>query len=227
LSILYKMIDSTFNKGRFGPYGGMYVPEVLMSPLMELEEVFTRCLLDDEFQREFQALLTTYAGRPTPVTEVTRYSDALGGARIFLKREDLLHTGAHKINNALGQALLAKKMGKRRAIAETGAGQHGVATATAAARVGLECTIYMGALDARRQAPNVYRMKLLGADIKIVEGGSGTLKDAVNQALRDWAETVRYTHYVLGSALGPHPFPLIVKYFHSCIGREAREQIIK
>jgi tryptophan synthase beta chain len=199
-------------RGYYGAYGGRFVPETLMAPLEELT-------------RELAALLTHYAGRPTPLYHAARLSRELGGARIFLKREDLLHTGAHKINNAIGQALLARHMGKERVIAETGAGQHGVATATAAALLGLSCTIYMGEEDMRRQRPNVLRMQLLGAEVEPVEAGSRTLKDAINEALRDWVTNVRTTHYVLGSVLGPHPYPAMVAGFHRVIGEEARKQL--
>jgi tryptophan synthase beta chain len=198
-----------------------------MAPLQELEAAWRSSRRDPAFRSELDRLLRTYAGRPTPVTFARRLSEALGGARIFLKREDLLHTGAHKINNALGQALLAKRMGKSRVIAETGAGQHGVATATASALLGLECVVYMGEVDVERQALNVYRMRLLGATVVPVSGGSRTLKDAINEAMRDWVASVRTTHYILGSVLGPHPFPAMVRDFHSVIGREAIVQIRK
>lgn len=206
--------------GRFGPFGGQYVPELLIEPLKELEKAFSEISIDEEFI----SLLKDYAGRPTALTEVPNFAKAINGPRIFLKREDLLHTGAHKINNALGQCLLAKKMGKTRIIAETGAGQHGVATATAAAKLGLECVIYMGEVDIQRQALNVFKMELLGAKVIPVMSGSKTLKDAVNEALRDWASSYETTHYCLGSALGPHPFPQIVAKFQEVIGREAKEQ---
>ncbi len=212
-------------RGYFGPYGGRYVPETLMAPLAELERAFDRAWRQRAFRRELQELLRHYAGRPTPLYFAERLSEKLGGARIFLKREDLLHTGAHKINNALGQALLARKMGKRRVIAETGAGQHGVATATAAALLGLDCTIYMGEEDMRRQRPNVERMRLLGAEVAAVDAGSRTLKDAINEALRDWVTNVRDTHYVLGSVLGPDPYPRMVRDFHRVIGEEAKVQL--
>ena len=211
--------------GRFGPFGGSYVPELLVQPLLDLVQGYETIASTGEFREELRDILRNYAGRPTPITEVKQFAKAIGGARIFLKREDLLHTGAHKINNALGQCLLAKKMGKTRVIAETGAGQHGVATATACALFGLECVIYMGETDAMRQAPNVSRMKLLGAKVVLVQSGSKTLKDAVNEALRDWAESFETTHYCLGSALGPHPFPTMVSEFQSIIGLEAREQL--
>ncbi len=210
--------------GYFGPYGGRYVPETLIPALEELEQAFEEALRDPEFLREFEALLRTYVGRPTPLTEARRLGEAVG-ARIFLKREDLAHTGAHKINNALGQALLAKRLGKRRVVAETGAGQHGVATATACALLGLECVIYMGTADMARQRPNVFRMRLLGAEVRPVDAGSCTLKDAINEAIRDWVTNVRTTHYLLGSALGPHPYPVIVRTFQSVIGVEARSQM--
>ena len=213
--------------GRFGQFGGRFVPETLMRPLEELEEAYRNARRDRAFRGELQELLTNYAGRPTPLSEARRLSEALGGARIFLKREDLLHTGAHKINNALGQALLARRMGKTRVIAETGAGQHGVATATACALLGLECVVYMGSVDVERQAPNVYRMRLLGAQVVAVTAGSRTLKDAINEAMRDWVATPSPTHYILGSALGPHPFPSMVADFHSVIGREALAQVRK
>jgi tryptophan synthase beta chain len=210
--------------GYFGPYGGRYVPETLIPALEELEQAFEEALRDPEFLWEFETLLRTYVGRPTPLTEARRLGEAVG-ARIFLKREDLAHTGAHKINNALGQALLAKRLGKRRVVAETGAGQHGVATATACALLGLECVIYMGTADMARQRPNVFRMRLLGAEVRPVDAGSCTLKDAINEAIRDWVTNVRTTHYLLGSALGPHPYPVIVRTFQSVIGVEARSQM--
>jgi tryptophan synthase beta chain len=210
--------------GRFGAFGGRFVPETLMAPLDELARAYKEARRDPAFRAELERLLKTYAGRPTPLTEARRLSDALGGARLWLKREDLLHTGAHKINNALGQALLTKRMGKRRVIAETGAGQHGVATATACALLGLECVIYMGAVDVERQALNVYRMKLLGAAVVPVTGGSRTLKDAINEAMRDWVASTATTHYILGSVLGPHPFPTMVRDFHAVIGKEAKAQ---
>ncbi len=210
--------------GYFGPYGGRYVPETLIPALEELEAAFREAVEDPEFLQEYEGLLRTYVGRPTPLTEARRLGEAVG-ARIFLKREDLAHTGAHKINNALGQALLAKRLGKRRVVAETGAGQHGVATATACALLGLECTIYMGTADMARQRPNVFRMQLLGAEVRPVDAGSRTLKDAINEAIRDWVTNVRTTHYLLGSALGPHPYPLIVRTFQSVIGVEARAQM--
>ncbi len=213
-------------RGRFGPYGGRFVPETLMHPLEELTQAYRAAREDPEFHRELQHLLRTYVGRPTPLFFARRLTEHLGGAKIYLKREDLCHTGAHKINNALGQALLAKRMGKKRVIAETGAGQHGVATATACALLGLQCVIYMGTEDMRRQALNVFRMELLGAEVRGVEAGSRTLKDAISEALRDWVTHVETTHYLLGSVLGPHPYPMIVRDFQALIGREAREQIL-
>ncbi len=212
--------------GRFGPFGGRYVPETLMAALQELEEAYLAARDDPAFRAELEALLRDYAGRPTPLYFARRLSERMGGARVYLKREDLAHTGAHKINNALGQALLAKRLGKRRIVAETGAGQHGVATATVCALLGLECIVYMGAEDIRRQAPNVFRMRLLGAEVRPVESGTRTLKDAINEALRDWATNVRTTHYLLGSAVGPHPYPMMVRDFQSVIGREAKEQLL-
>lgn len=212
---------------KFGKFGGQYVPEVLMPALTELEEAYRQAMVDTQFQKEFQWLLRTYVGRPTPLTFAERLSHHLGGAKIYLKREDLAHSGAHKINNALGQALLAKQMGKKRVIAETGAGQHGVATATAAALLGLECVIYMGEVDMERQKPNVLRMELLGAEVKPVSSGSRTLKDAINEAIRDWVTNVRHTHYLLGSALGPYPYPQMVRDFQAVIGKEARQQMLE
>ena len=212
---------------KFGPYGGQFVPETLMPALIELEEAFVSARQDPEFQQEFDKLMASYVGRPTPLTYAKRLSEKLGGAQIYLKREDLAHTGAHKINNALGQALLVKRMGKKRIVAETGAGQHGVASATAAALLGLECVVYMGVVDIARQEPNVFRMKLLGAEVRPVTSGTQTLKDAINEAIRDWVTNVRDTHYLLGSALGPHPYPTMVREFQSVIGREAREQIMQ
>ncbi len=211
---------------KFGPYGGQFVPETLMPALIELEEAFVSARQDEEFIREFDKLMVSYVGRPTPLTYAKRLSEKLGGAQIYLKREDLAHTGAHKINNALGQALLVKRMGKRRIVAETGAGQHGVASATVAALLGLECVVYMGVVDIARQEPNVFRMKLLGAEVRPVTSGTQTLKDAINEAIRDWVTNVRDTHYLLGSALGPHPYPTMVREFQSVIGREAREQML-
>jgi len=211
---------------KFGPYGGQFVPETLMPALIELEAEFVAAQNDADFQREFNQLLADFVGRPTPLTHARRLSEQLGGAQIYLKREDLAHTGAHKINNALGQALLVKRMGKQRIVAETGAGQHGVASATAAALLGLECVVYMGAVDIARQEPNVFRMKLLGAQVRPVTSGTQTLKDAINEAIRDWVTNVNTTHYLLGSALGPHPYPTIVREFQRVIGREAREQML-
>ena len=213
--------------GHFGPYGGRYVPETLMAPLEELEQAYRHAQADPVFQTELRELLHHYAGRPTPLYEAKRLSQELGGARLFFKREDLLHTGAHKINNALGQALLARRMGKRRIIAETGAGQHGVATATVCALFGLDCTVYMGEEDMRRQRLNVFRMRLLGAKVVGVTNGSRTLKDAISEAMRDWVTNVETTHYLLGSALGAHPYPMMVRDFHRCIGDEARAQILE
>jgi tryptophan synthase beta chain len=210
--------------GYFGEFGGRFAPETLMAPLEELERAFGRWRRDPVFRRELRDLLHTYGGRPTPLSEAPGLSKAAGGARIALKREDLLHTGAHKLNNCLGQVLLAKRMGKSRVIAETGAGQHGVATAAAAARLGIPCRVYMGTVDMARQSPNVSRIRLLGAEVVGVDSGSKTLKDAINEAMRDWIENVRTTHYVLGSALGPHPYPTIVREFQAVIGREARAQ---
>ncbi len=209
--------------GHFGPYGGRFVPETLIYALDQLEAEYRRARSDPAFERELSDTLRDFAGRPTPLFEALRFSER-AGCRVFLKREDLLHTGAHKINNTVGQCLLTRRMGKPRVIAETGAGQHGVATAAAAARFGLECTVYMGVEDARRQHLNVQRMKLLGAEVREVDAGSRTLKDAINEALRDWVTRVRDTHYVLGSVLGPHPFPMLVRDFHRVIGIEAREQ---
>jgi len=213
--------------GRFGPYGGRYVPETLVSALEELEFAYAKAKSDRKFQARLQELLRTYAGRPTPLFFAQRLTERLGGAQVYLKREDLLHTGAHKINNCLGQALLAERMGKRRIIAETGAGQHGVATATVCALFGFECVVYMGTEDMRRQELNVFRMRLLGAEVRGVESGSRTLKDAINEAMRDWVTNVRTTHYLLGSVLGAHPYPTMVRDFHRVIGREARAQILK
>jgi tryptophan synthase beta chain len=213
--------------GRFGPYGGRYVPETLMTALEELEREYGKARRDKKFTAEFNRLLKEYAGRPTPLFFAKRLTKELGGAKIYLKREDLLHTGAHKINNCIGQALLAQRMGKQRIIAETGAGQHGVATATVCALFGYECVVYMGAEDMRRQELNVFRMRLLGAEVRGVDAGSRTLKDAVNEAMRDWVTNVRTTHYLLGSAIGAHPYPTMVRDFHSVIGREARQQILK
>jgi tryptophan synthase beta chain len=212
--------------GHWGRYGGRFVPETLMAPLVELSEAYESAGRDEGFQKELESLLRDYAGRPTPLFRSERLSELAGNARIYLKREDLLHTGAHKINNTLGQVLLARRMGKRRIIAETGAGQHGVATATVCALFGLECVVYMGAEDMRRQALNVFRMELLGAEVREVSAGSRTLKDAINEALRDWVTNVADTYYLLGSALGPHPYPLMVREFQSVIGTEARAQIV-
>ena len=210
--------------GHFGRFGGRFVPETLMSPLTELEKAYRAARRDAGFRRRLRELLTSYAGRPTPLYLAERLTRDAGGARIYLKREDLCHTGAHKINNVLGQALLAVRMGKKRIIAETGAGQHGVASATAGALLGLQCDVYMGSVDVERQALNVFRMKLLGATVIPVESGSRTLKDAVNEALRDWVTNVRTTYYLLGSAMGPHPYPMMVRDFHRVIGEEARAQ---
>jgi tryptophan synthase beta chain len=212
--------------GRFGPYGGRYVPETLMVPLYELERAYEQAKSDPAFQTEFQNLLQNFAGRPTPLQFAARLTAKLGGPRIYLKREDLLHTGAHKINNAIGQGLLAVRMGKPRVIAETGAGQHGVASATVAAHLGLQCTVYMGTEDMARQALNVARMKMVGAEVVGVESGSKTLKDAINEAMRDWVTNVRGSHYLLGSVLGAHPYPTMVRDFQAVIGREARAQIL-
>ena len=213
-------------RGKFGPYGGQFVPETLMPALEELIAAYEDARHDPAFVAEFEGLLSSYVGRPSPLTHAKRLSERLGGAQIYLKREDLNHTGAHKINNALGQALLVRRMGKQRIVAETGAGQHGVASATAAALLGLECVVYMGEVDIARQQPNVYRMKLLGAEVRPVSSGSRTLKDAINEAIRDWVTNVETTHYLLGSVLGPHPYPLMVRDFQSVIGREAREQVL-
>ena len=217
----------TLLPSKFGPYGGQFVPETLMPALEELEAAFVQAQADPQFQAELGALLRDYVGRPTPVSLAARLSEHLGGARIYLKREDLAHSGAHKINNALGQALLARRMGKRRIIAETGAGQHGVASAVAAALLGLECVVYMGEVDMARQQPNVFRMRLLGAEVRPVRSGSRTLKDAVNEAIRDWVTNVAGTYYLLGSALGPHPYPTMVRDFQKVIGREARAQMLE
>ena len=218
-------MTGTLLPAKFGPYGGQFVPETLMPALIELEQAFVEVKNDAVFQLEFNDLLATYVGRPTPLTYARRLSEQLGGAQIYLKREDLAHTGAHKINNALGQALLAKRMGKRRIVAETGAGQHGVASATCAALLGLKCVVYMGSVDIQRQEPNVFRMELLGAEVSPVTSGTKTLKDAINEAIRDWVTNVQDTHYLLGSALGPHPYPTMVREFQSVIGREARAQM--
>jgi len=213
--------------GRFGVYGGRYVPETLMAALEELEREYEKAKKDPRFRARLDGLLKTYAGRPTPLFFARRLTEKLGGARIYLKREDLLHTGAHKINNCLGQGLLVERMGKHRVIAETGAGQHGVATATVCALLGFECVVYMGTEDMRRQELNVFRMRLLGAEVRGVSSGSRTLKDAINEAMRDWVTNVRTTHYLLGSVLGAHPYPTMVRDFHRVIGREARAQILK
>lgn len=214
-------------RGHWGQYGGRFVPETLMAPLEELNAAYEAARTDETFQREFAQLLRDFSGRPTPLFDAARLTEIAEGARIYLKREDLSHTGSHKINNALGQVLLARRMGKRRIIAETGAGQHGVATATVCALFGLQCVIYMGTEDVRRQRLNVFRMKLLGAEVREVEAGARTLKDAINEALRDWVTTPADTYYLLGSALGPHPYPLMVRDFQSVIGREARAQILE
>ena len=213
-------------RGKFGPYGGQFVPETLMPALDELIHVYDEVRQDEAFMSEFNHLLKSYVGRPSPITHAKRLSASLGGAQIYFKREDLNHTGAHKINNALGQALLAQRMGKTRIVAETGAGQHGVGTATACALLGLECIVYMGSVDIARQQPNVYRMKLLGAEVRAVESGSKTLKDAINEAIRDRVTHVQTTHYLLGAVLGPHPYPMMVRDFQSVIGHEARQQML-
>jgi tryptophan synthase beta chain len=213
-------------RGHFGPYGGKFVPETLMPALSELESAYVQACADPNFQQQFHTLCCDYAGRPTPLYHAQKLSEKLGGAQIFLKREDLLHTGAHKINNTLGQGLLALRMGKRRIIAETGAGQHGVAAATVCAMLKLKCVVYMGEEDVQRQSLNVFRMKLLGAEVRPVSSGSRTLKDAINEAIRDWVTNVRTTHYLLGSVVGPHPYPMIVRDFQSVIGKETREQIM-
>ena len=215
------------SKGRFGPYGGKFVPETLMAALDELEVAFDEAKQDDSFWREFDDLLTNYVGRPTALYYAKNLTEKLGGSQIYIKREDLNHTGAHKINNAIGQALLAKRLGKKRIIAETGAGQHGVATATVCAQMDLECIVYMGEEDIRRQAQNVYRMRELGASVESVTSGSKTLKDAINEAIRDWVSNVETTHYIIGSAVGPHPYPKLVRDFQSVIGVEARKQILE
>lgn len=215
------------SKGHFGQFGGMFVPETLMTPLQDLAKAYEAAKADLEFQTELDDLLKNYVGRPTPLYFAERWTEKLGGAKIYLKREDLLHTGAHKINNALGQILLAKRLGKTRIIAETGAGQHGVATATVCARFGMECVVYMGKVDMERQALNVARMRLMGAEVRAVTAGQATLKEAVNEAMRDWVASVENTHYIIGSALGSHPFPMIVRDFHRVIGVEAREQILE
>jgi len=214
------------DQGRFGPYGGKFVPETLMAALAELEKAYTEAKSDEYFWDEFEDLLTNYVGRPTAMYHAKNLTEKLGGPQIYIKREDLNHTGAHKINNAIGQALLAKKLGKKRIIAETGAGQHGVATATVCAQMGLDCIVYMGEEDIRRQAPNVYRMRELGATVESVTSGSRTLKDAINEAIRDWVSNVETTHYIIGSVVGPHPYPQLVRDFQSVIGTEARQQVI-
>src|SRR5438132_3986454 len=214
-------------QGRFGPYGGRFVPETLMYALRQLTEHYENAREDAEFQRQFHDYLQHYVGRPTPLTFAERLTRQAGGARIYLKREDLNHTGAHKINNCIGQALLTRRMGKPRIIAETGAGQHGVATATAAALLGLQCQVYMGAEDVRRQQLNVFKMRALGTEVVAVESGSRTLRDAINEALRDWMATVEHTHYIIGSVVGPHPFPMIVRDFQAVIGRETRQQSLE
>ncbi|HET7215150.1 MAG TPA: tryptophan synthase subunit beta [Terriglobia bacterium] len=214
-------------RGRFGKFGGRYVPETLMHPIEELERAYEEARNDSAFQAEFQRLLRYYAGRPTPLYHAERLTKHLGGAQIYLKREDLLHTGAHKINNCIGQGLLAVRMGKTRLIAETGAGQHGVATATVAALLGLECRVYMGEEDMARQSPNVFRMRLLGTEVAGVSSGSRTLKDAINEGMRDWVANIENTHYLMGSVLGPHPYPMIVRDFQRVIGQEARRQIVE
>jgi tryptophan synthase beta chain len=226
-SVILPAIPSESKPGRFGLYGGRYVPETLMAALLELEREYESAKADAVFQAELAALLKDFAGRPTPLYFAKRLTEELGGARIYLKREDLLHTGAHKINNALGQGLLAKRMGKERIIAETGAGQHGVATATVCALLGMECVIYMGDVDMERQELNVLRMRLLGAEVRGVSSGSKTLKDAISEAMRDWVTNVRTTHYLLGSALGAHPYPTMVRDFHRVIGREMKAQILE
>ena len=221
------LIDSVPDaQGRFGDYGGRFVSETLMAALNELDQLYTRLSADPDFQAELDRDLADYVGRPSPLYEARRWAEGLGGARIFLKREDLNHTGAHKVNNCIGQALLARHMGKRRIIAETGAGQHGVATATVAARLGMECQVYMGEEDVHRQALNVYRMKLLGAEVIPVTSGSRTLKDAMNEAMRDWVTNVDDTFYIIGTVAGPHPYPKLVRDFQCVIGREARQQCL-
>ena len=226
-SVILPSAPSESRPGRFGIYGGRYVPETLMAALLELEREYELAKADAVFQKELDDLLRDFAGRPTPLYFAKRLTEELGGAKIYLKREDLLHTGAHKINNALGQGLLAKRMGKKRIIAETGAGQHGVATATVCALLGMECVVYMGDVDMERQGLNVLRMRLLGAEVRGVSSGSKTLKDAISEAMRDWVTNVRTTHYLLGSALGAHPYPTMVRDFHRCISREMKEQILE
>jgi tryptophan synthase beta chain len=225
-SVILPANPSESRPGRFGVYGGRYVPETLVAALDELEHAYEEAKADAAFQAELSSLLADYAGRPTPLYYAKRLTESLGGAKIYLKREDLLHTGAHKINNALGQGLLAKRMGKKRVIAETGAGQHGVATATVCALLGLECVVYMGDVDMERQDLNVKRMRLLGAEVRGVSSGSKTLKDAISEAMRDWVTNVRTTYYLLGSALGAHPYPTMVRDFHRCISREMKAQIL-
>ena len=226
-SVILPSAPSESRPGRFGVYGGRYVPETLMAALLELEHEYETAKADAAFQTELDGLLKDFAGRPTPLYYAKRLTEDLGGAKIYLKREDLLHTGAHKINNALGQGLLARRMGKHRIIAETGAGQHGVATATVCALLGMECVIYMGDVDMARQELNVLRMRLLGAEVRGVSSGSKTLKDAISEAMRDWVTNVRDTHYLLGSALGAHPYPTMVRDFHRCISREMKQQILE
>jgi len=226
-SIILPANPSESRPGRFGAYGGRYVPETLVAALDELEHAYEDAKVDAAFEAELSSLLADYAGRPTPLYFSRRLTELLGGAKIYLKREDLLHTGAHKINNALGQGLLAKRMGKQRVIAETGAGQHGVATATVCALLGLDCVVYMGDVDMERQELNVKRMRLLGAEVRGVSSGSRTLKDAISEAMRDWVTNVRTTYYLLGSALGAHPYPTMVRDFHRCIGREIKSQILE
>ena len=221
------MTDLPDARGRFGDFGGRYVPETLMTAVQELEAAYAEARDDPAFETELQSLLRDFAGRPTPLYFAANLSEKFGGGKIYLKREDLAHTGAHKINNAVGQGLLAKRIGKRRIIAETGAGQHGVATATICAQLGLECVVYMGEVDMERQAPNVFRMRLLGAEVRPVKSGSRTLKDAINEALRDWVTNVQTTHYLIGSVVGPHPYPAIVRDFQSVIGREAKAQLME
>jgi tryptophan synthase beta chain len=221
-----EQVDLPDEHGRFGPYGGQYVPETLMAALGELERIYSEARADEAFEGDLAFLLQEYVGRPTPLYYAARLTERLGGAKVYLKREDLAHTGAHKINNALGQGLLVKRMGKPRVVAETGAGQHGVASATVCAMLGLECVVYMGEEDVRRQALNVFRMKLLGAEVRPVASGSRTLKDAINEAIRDWVTNVETTHYLIGSVVGPHPYPMMVRDFQSVIGSEAHEQIL-
>jgi tryptophan synthase beta chain len=225
-SLNYSITQWPDVRGRFGEFGGRFVPETLMHPVQELERSYEAARRDPEFHAELNRLLKDFAGRPTPLFHARRLTEHLGGAQVYLKREDLLHTGAHKINNCLGQGLLAVRMGKTRLVAETGAGQHGVATATVAALLGLECVVYMGEEDMARQSPNVFRMRLMGAKVVAVASGSKTLKDAINEAMRDWVTNVENTHYLLGSVLGPHPYPLMVREFHRVIGQEARRQLL-